>query len=50
MKPTFTITMQPGMKAIRVGNAIHIKGADDQWLQALVTSIRAELHARQGVL
>ena len=50
MKPTFTITLQPGMKAVRIGNAIHIKGADDSWLQALVTSIRAELAARPGVL
>jgi len=50
VKPTFTITMQPGMKAIRVGNAIHIKGAETPWLEALVTSIRAELAARQGVL
>lgn len=50
MKPTFTFTLQPGMKLIRVGNACHIKGADTSWLEALVTAIRAEIAAREGVL
>ena len=50
MKPTFTITLQPGMKLVRVGNALHLKGAETEWLEALVIAIRAEIASRTGVL